>query len=396
MKQKPSVDDDSVNYDSDSTCPTSNTISHHKKQKQKQPLPRSRTGYFYATLHSVLLLSFGLLVSNSKITFEGYAPQPLLTSEASHHHIGRQQTQATWKFGNPTLSLNSTFPSSVWDTMLAPDDRQRHSFKISQENNTASLLFGLNSVNQSKRLEFIHITKTGGSAIEMGAAACGVQWGVCHFRRIPRLGCNSSADWAWPNDRNFPDHMANRTLCEPWHTPPHWLIPNPQPSDKVANFIVVRDPYQRVLSEYYCPSFGFKSLISRQGSLSSNATDAQMLNAWVVNKLRNDPIFHGHLMPQHYYVFHHVTGVRLVDHILRYESLDEEFNRLMKLYGVGIRLPLRRDSQSAMLVVEKGSRLSVADFSLDTIRVINEYYRLDFQLFDYKMITDQRPEEVGG
>jgi hypothetical protein len=59
----------------------------------------------------------------------------------------------------------------------------------------------------------------------------------------------------------------------------------------------------------------------------------------------------------------------------------------MELYGLLIRLPSKRVSQAAMLVVDTTSRLTVADMTLDTIRVINDYYRLDFDLLGYKMIT---------
>ncbi len=57
-----------------------------------------------------------------------------------------------------------------------------------------SSLFRINRVDRSKRQEFLHITKTGGSAIEMGAAAAGVQWGACHYLEVPYLGCNQTTD----------------------------------------------------------------------------------------------------------------------------------------------------------------------------------------------------------
>jgi hypothetical protein len=346
-------------------------------------------------MHAVLLLSVGLLVSNRKINFEAHAPQNFLSTTGGSSHYLRQPKDSSWTYGVPSLFSNSSYlvASSNEDHFLNSNEKRHYvGNDMSSKNNTASKLFGYDRVDRSKRLEFVHITKTGGSAIEMGAAAAGIQWGVCHYRRIPRLGCNSTADWVWPRDRNFPRHMVNKTLCEPWHTPPHWLIPNPQPSghnNNVSNFIVVRDPYQRVLSEYYCPSFGYNSPLSNHiGTSPRNASDnAETLNAWIVDKLLRDPIHHGHLMPQHYYVFDHITGDRLIDHVIRYEDLENEFRQLMELYGLLIRLPSKRVSQAAMLVVDTTSRLTVADMTLDTIRVINDYYRLDFDLLGYKMIT---------
>lgn len=49
-----------------------------------------------------------------------------------------------------------------------------------------------NNNNKEKvPLEFVHITKTGGSSIEKAAAAAGILWGTCHFQAVKSLGCES-------------------------------------------------------------------------------------------------------------------------------------------------------------------------------------------------------------
>jgi hypothetical protein len=240
---------------------------------------------------------------------------------------------------------------------------------------SASSLFGLVRVDRSKRLEFVHITKTGGSAIEMGAARSGYLWGACHYKKYPHLGCKRNPDWDFPLSLELPQHLKHKKHGEPWHTPPHWLIPNPQPKHQVVNFAVVRNPYQRVLSEFYCSAFGYNGTISTQS-----------LNEWIMEKVNDNSQYYGHLLPQHYYIFHHQTGARVVDHVLRYEFLDEDFQRLMKSYLIRIRLPKKSKSRFVKFFEHSTSRLTVADLTDEALQVINTYYEQDFDIFGYGMI----------
>lgn len=251
-----------------------------------------------------------------------------------------------------------------------------------------SSLFGLDRVNRSKTLELVHITKTGGSAIEMGAAASGMRWGACHYAELPHLGCTQPPDWEFPLALSVPDHLKSKTHCEPWHSPPHWLEPNPQPKDSFVNFVVVRDPYQRALSEFYCSAFGVfgGQNITDESGAAYDEIFPHTFGLWIAEKLHEETDYFGHLLPQHYYVFDFNTGERMVDHVLRYETLDDEFNMLMFLYGLNVKLPDKNVSQSSTFVVKKSSRITMSDMSSDTIKLINDHFRLDFELFGYTMI----------
>jgi hypothetical protein len=91
-----------------------------------------------------------------------------------------------------------------------------------------------------RNLEFIHITKSAGSAIEAAAAKHNIMWGACHFWKISYLGCQTP-DWDFPKKRlneRMPAGLVYQG--EPWHAPPHWNYPNMlEGSD---TFLVVRNP----------------------------------------------------------------------------------------------------------------------------------------------------------
>ena len=54
-------------------------------------------------------------------------------------------------------------------------------------------------------LEFVHITKTGGSAIEKAGSQIGIIWGACHFMdNVPEVGCFGKPDIEWEDPPYFP------------------------------------------------------------------------------------------------------------------------------------------------------------------------------------------------
>ena len=221
-------------------------------------------------------------------------------------------------------------------------------------------------------LEFVHITKTAGSAIEEAAARSGVKWGVCHFKRVNKFGPScmyKDRNIARPAyDRNAIPFRFKGTLGEPWHTPPHWFRQNPYNNTKT--FCVVRNPYDRIVSEYYSKFGGYK------GNDRNNAT---VMNRWIQKQLSPRIQRRLHRLPQHMYVFS-IMGKKIIDHVLHFESLDEDFTALMEQYKISIDLPKRVNERNTTV-----STLTTANFTDETIRVINAYYADDFILFNYTM-----------
>lgn len=159
-----------------------------------------------------------------------------------------------------------------------------------------------------RRLEFVHIPKTGGTVIESTAAQYGIVWTICHFAQphIPPLISNNethcplnSLKYGWPTIDKY-------NQCPWWHVPAVYFEccqpVNPyagavdvvddrskQDDDDddddtvgaVDLFVVVRNPYERIISEYY---YFHTHVLSKEDEDDQN--DVKTLNTFVTNHLR--------------------------------------------------------------------------------------------------------------
>jgi len=193
-----------------------------------------------------------------------------------------------------------------------------------------------NSAPNSKELKFIHITKTAGTSIEDAAKEKGILWGIYHKEYGPHHRIFS----------NVPAAVR----------------------DKYDWFMVVRNPYDRILSQYYCRwgGIGLKHIYHTKAEF----------NKYLMSKIINEefnvkfkPETSGnHFTPQYLYLHQQI-------HILKFENLAAEFPELMAKYGLDIRLQKKN-------VGQKG-KFTVADFSPELVREINRFYARDFELFGY-------------
>ena len=103
-----------------------------------------------------------------------------------------------------------------------------------------------------QNLEFVHITKTGGTTIERVGCENGFKWGSMHY--FPYFDCEGPDVSSWEMRKQ---DYAN---ISPWHTPPkilEKLVDDKENPFKGSDlFTIVRNPYTRFVSEYHCPFAG--------------------------------------------------------------------------------------------------------------------------------------------
>lgn len=225
-------------------------------------------------------------------------------------------------------------------------------------------------------LQFLHIPKTAGQAIENAAMRTGVFWG--------RLLDNQ---WCYQGDR---------TVCSPWHVPPA-LLHRPSVYSGAETFCVVRHPLDRAVSQYsyaarYPPAAGEFSWL-----VKSRKCDAQGMNDFLRASLRlfnRSRLFHFtqdcHFVPQSEYIWGaggDPAARQYCDHILRFEELPGAFNDLMQQKGYSARLPSRRDDPNDNRGV---CALSRSDLEPDVRQLLLSLYADDFRLLKYSAEPEER------
>lgn len=188
-----------------------------------------------------------------------------------------------------------------------------------------------------KPLRFIHVSKTGGQSIAVAAKnQASLEWGM--FDKDYGIGIHCHrllSDVYGPSLKN--DIMKNQY---------DW-------------FMVVRNPYDRAVSEY---------------NWSGAEIDINVYLKRMISDIEMGFIDSGqHIVEQYKYLEKKYTI-----HVLRFENLDQEFSELMKQYNYSIELKKRVN------VSEK--RASLKDLSLETIEYINQVYEKDFTTFGYEMV----------
>jgi Sulfotransferase family len=279
------------------------------------------------------------------------------------------------------------------------------------------------SNTSNNRLKFVHIAKTGGTAIEIAAAKGNVSWGVCHWHnghfykqyRCPPLPSSKNEE---PSLRVMENGGIPRIAY--WHkTAQHYDVraPGRKPGtdnnyDPYANaslFAVVRNPYNRIISEYYYDT--------RRGRTPAHVlNNATRLNTWVSEMLRplqgatmgfiqlvptkssetvvlpaNRHYYQqdSHYLPQYDYFYDGER--RVVHHAIHFEHLSNEFRKLMEQYNLSQKVILpnvdHKEPENMSGRHTPNKQLGLHNLTLENTRLIEFVYARDFVFFGYPART---------
>jgi hypothetical protein len=298
-------------------------------------------------------------------------------------------------FAMQAMGINRVLHSSFLSKPFEPIDCGQQSIPDSVGRNASQ-------TKPIRRLEFVHIPKTGGTVIESEAAKQNITWSICHFgihKNIVLMSLNETICPEGSLKHNWPKRKKYHS-CPWWHLPAQYFeLQDVNPYEGADLFCVVRNPYERLLSEYYYMGTYIKLLTEDE------VNDVLALNVWVKriiellvlrsmpgdidrNRTGNAPYFYnaGHFIPQYDFVFEHRR--RIVKHVLRFENLYEEFHDLMKQYDLPVRLPERRVRES------HAKKLSIFNLTKENLELIERLYLADFREWGYEIMSEIIPEEI--
>jgi len=200
----------------------------------------------------------------------------------------------------------------------------------------AAITFQIRSSFRMKPLRLIHISKTGGQAIsQVAGEQANIRWGM------------------------YDEEYGIGRMC-------HRLLSNIRKKEIIDRhdwFMVVRNPYDRMISQYNWHVTWRKEEIDVNEYLDR---ELSQIDSEFNQKGCHFTQQYRYLEPQY--------NIR----VLRFENLEEEFNSLMKEYGYSIVLNKKVNVSNKFALL--------ADLTPDTIRLINRIYEKDFTTFGYDMI----------
>lgn len=183
-------------------------------------------------------------------------------------------------------------------------------------------LVALRTVSR-RPINFIHIPKNAGTAIEEAGHASSILWGK--------------------HSMNGLQYMEGKKICVKWHVPPQYLedeamLTRYRNSD---NFCVVRHPFDRAVSEYlYLLGVPWGSNFSNYLYEEPECTPAG-LNHFLrreIEEMEASPFrLDCHMLPQSKYVWGD-DGHQWCNTVLRMDNLSKSFNSLMEEDDVQARM----------------------------------------------------------
>lgn len=196
---------------------------------------------------------------------------------------------------------------------------------------------------------FVHVPKTGGQSIEkVFYDEFGLAWGPC---KVLLVNVNKKKNSA--GRKNLAHLFAHEYLAYGFVTP--------QQFQEYFKFAVVRNPFDRLVSEY-------KFKFARHG-----VTFKDFLFKWFSPKDWSDR--QRHVEPMWKYIYDRTGTQPLVNRVLRYENYDEVAPLLESILDHPVRMPMMNAAQD---------RRPWQEFYDNECRAFaRKVYHRDFELFGY-------------
>jgi hypothetical protein len=194
-------------------------------------------------------------------------------------------------------------------------------------------------------LRFLHIPKNAGTSIEEAGMTIQQTWGK-YDTRLKHL--HSGSKW------HIPQNIGPESFC------------------------VIRNPFDKLLSQF------------RHETISDLHYNKQSLNTWlessIQNVIKNPSYMDSHYLPQFHYIKH-------CTHILRFEHLQEDFDRLLANYNLP-QTQLPRLPGGKLQQIKRQDKIFTAILTIDDIsnanaKKIRAIYAQDFVLWEKYNSTSQ-------
>ena len=201
-------------------------------------------------------------------------------------------------------------------------------------------------INHEKKIIFIHIPKNAGESVE----------------KVLRMykGNPEEAYWGIIDRQIVLQHLTATQLKARLSDSKIW--------DKYFKFAIVRNPWTKAISEFnwykrFGPSCDFKTWVrSLEHRIKIN------------NTIHIGEI--GHNMPQRDFIFD-TNGNCMVDKILRFENIGEEFKKLASEQAWGVKLIHAKSTAS------KKKQDFKSYYDEESARIIESVYKMDIEAFGY-------------
>jgi len=232
------------------------------------------------------------------------------------------------------------------------------------------------SSTDANDLLFIHIPKAAGTSVEDAGLNSGYNWGQ-NFE-TSQLGDGDGCEFDGARNLRCEVEGHRNQTCVWRHVPPQYLKGFHNPYYNKDSFCIVRNPFDRFVSEYiYLVSGEYADFQSDEILTEFPACSAEGLNYFAKMALRNlsDFSFDCHLVPQTDYVWGK-DGHQWCQNVLRFERMPEAFDSFMDTKSVPVTLPWSNQADGCL-------GLSIMNLTSVSRAIISRAYHADFVNFNY-------------